>query len=292
MRHQAELVVRYFERQELDVEGFQWAGVFKPVADVDDSFALAEPPAHDDWVPQAVQDKGRRTEVRVALTRIREAADKYLSPRKLSVASSETPPSAAHVGDMLADLLGGLEGPAPSTRVVPPVPPVRVVGIRRNRCIGDRHYRRPLPTAPLGPLSHHRPVPCTREPRDPLPPHPPAPGPLPQRARDGAPDAPGSTWWAHPTRQLSHLGGPAPPWMSSSRTDHQLLLRSTSRCALATTAGAWRTPRSSGSSAGRTGRGDTFVSGPIELPPDVVRQFVFEARSDLAIDVETKLGDR
>ena len=57
--HQAELVVRYFERQELDVEGFQWAGVFKPVADVDDSFALAEPPAHDDWVPQAVQDKGR-----------------------------------------------------------------------------------------------------------------------------------------------------------------------------------------------------------------------------------------
>ena len=122
MRHQAELVVKYFERQELDVEGFQWAGVFKPVADVDDSFALAEPPAHDDWVPHAVQDKGRRTDVRVALTRIREAADKYLSPRKPSVASSEAPPSAAHVGDMLADLLGGLEGPAPSTRVAPPNP--------------------------------------------------------------------------------------------------------------------------------------------------------------------------
>ena len=119
---QAELVVQYFERQELDVEGFQWAGVFKPVADVDDSFALAEPPAHDDWVPKAVQDKDRRTEVRVALTRIREAADKYLSPRKRSVATSEAPPSAAHVGDMLADLLGGLEGPAPSTRVAPPGP--------------------------------------------------------------------------------------------------------------------------------------------------------------------------
>ena len=40
------------------------------------------------------------------------------------------------------------------------------------------------------------------------------------------------------------------------------------------------------------GSGDTFAPGPIELPPDVVRQFVFEARSDLAIDVETKLGDR
>ena len=85
MRHQAELVVRNFERQELDVEGFQWTGVFKPVADVDDSFALAEPPAHDDWVPQAIQDKSKRSEVRVALIRIREAADTYLSPRKPSV---------------------------------------------------------------------------------------------------------------------------------------------------------------------------------------------------------------
>ena len=40
------------------------------------------------------------------------------------------------------------------------------------------------------------------------------------------------------------------------------------------------------------GVGDTFAAGPIELSPDVSRQFVFEARSDLAIDVETKLGDR
>ena len=60
--------------------------------------------------------------MRVALIRIREAADTYLSPRKPSVGSSEAPPSAAHVGDMLADLLGGLEGPAPSNRVAPPAP--------------------------------------------------------------------------------------------------------------------------------------------------------------------------
>jgi hypothetical protein len=40
------------------------------------------------------------------------------------------------------------------------------------------------------------------------------------------------------------------------------------------------------------GSSDTFEPGPIELPPDVVRKFVFEARSDLAIDVETKLSGR
>ena len=142
----------YFERQELDVEGFQWAGVFKPVADVDDSFALAEPPAHDDWVPQAVQDKGRRTEVRVALTRIREAADKYLSPRKPSVASSECLPSAAHVGDMLADLLSGLEGPAPSTRVAPSGPvSTSSWASAGTGCTRDMRLAEPLLSALLGP---------------------------------------------------------------------------------------------------------------------------------------------
>ena len=40
------------------------------------------------------------------------------------------------------------------------------------------------------------------------------------------------------------------------------------------------------------GSGQTFAPGPTELTPDAVRQFIFEARSGLAIDVETKLGDR
>jgi len=38
--------------------------------------------------------------------------------------------------------------------------------------------------------------------------------------------------------------------------------------------------------------GDTFSPGPMELPIEAVRRFVFEARADLAIDVETKLVDR
>jgi hypothetical protein len=117
MRNQAELVVKYFERQGADVDGFQWAGVFKPVAAVDDSFAFAEPPAHDDWVPKAIQEKGRRREVNVALQRIKEYTDKFLSPRKGSGRNPEAPVSAAYVGDMLADLVSGLEGPAPSSRV-------------------------------------------------------------------------------------------------------------------------------------------------------------------------------
>ena len=119
MRNQAELVVRPFERSRLDVEGFQWAGVFKPTAEVDDSFAAAEPPAHDDWVPQSVPDKASRRDVNVALRRIREVVDLFLSPRNAASESQAQLPSAAVVGDMLADLLGGLEGPAPSSRTKP-----------------------------------------------------------------------------------------------------------------------------------------------------------------------------
>src|SRR5690606_144384 len=80
MRNQAELVVKYMERQPLDVGGFQWAGVFKPVTEVDDSFALSEPPAHDDWVPKAVEDKALRRDVNIALDRIQKFADAFVRP--------------------------------------------------------------------------------------------------------------------------------------------------------------------------------------------------------------------
>jgi hypothetical protein len=255
---QAELVVQYFERQELDVEGFQWAGVFKPVVDVDDSFALAEPPAHDDWVPQAVQDKSRRTEVRVALTRIREAADTYLSPRKPSVDSSEAPPSAAHVGDMLADLLGGLEGPAPSTRVAPLGP----VGTSSGSSAGTAGSTATgTGTAPGGSAG--------------------------RRAGRSRVDVVGA----------SYAPAQSPGW---TRTTIDVQLANGSPAAPAVDVSV-RVGYDGGSMEDTEvirivgwsdGSGDTFAPGPIELSPDVIRQFVFEARFDLAIDVETKLGDR
>jgi hypothetical protein len=36
----------------------------------------------------------------------------------------------------------------------------------------------------------------------------------------------------------------------------------------------------------------TFTLGPMRLEPDAVRHFVFESQSDLAVDVEAKLGGR
>jgi hypothetical protein len=288
---QAELVVRYFERQELDVEGFQWAGVFKPVADLDDSFALAEPPAHDDWVPQAIQEKSRRTEVRIALVRIREAADKYLSSRKPSVDGLEAHPSVAHLGDMLADLLGGLEGPAPSTRTAPSGP------------VGTSSWASAGPAASR--TASTRASPDNSAETGPLPP--------PSTAQVGAtgpvPSASSGSWTppAASVRQragqprvnvvgASHAPARSPGW---TRTTLDVRLANGSPAAPAVGISV-RVGYDGGSVEdadviriiGWSDRlGDTFAPGPIDLSPEVVRQFVFETRSDLAIDVETKLGN-
>lgn len=113
MRHGAELVVRKIERAPLTEPGFQWAGVFKPVGALDPTFARSEPPAHDDWSPTSLQDKIQRSQVKLAMQRIQEAADKFVEPYASTRTATSTT-SAAGVGDMLAGLMAGSSGSAPS----------------------------------------------------------------------------------------------------------------------------------------------------------------------------------
>jgi hypothetical protein len=138
MRHDAELVVKYDAKQRLETEGLQWAGVFKPVPEVDDSFAAAEPPAHDDWVPDAMQARDQKRDVRVALTRIRELVKDFLAP---VADQSTTPPvrSVAGLADSLSGLVGSTmgAGPArrPSSRTTmsrPRRPQVRIADVQRR----------------------------------------------------------------------------------------------------------------------------------------------------------------
>lgn len=118
MRNGAELVVRQIERAPLTEPGFQWAGVFKPVAALDATFALSEPPAHDDWSPASLQDKTQRGQVRLALQRVQEMADKFVEPYTLNQ-SAQSSTSVAAVGDMLAGLMAGSIGSAPTRSTSP-----------------------------------------------------------------------------------------------------------------------------------------------------------------------------
>lgn len=231
MRHQAELVVKYFERQPLDVGGFQWAGVFKPVAAVDDSFALAEPPAHDDWIPKAVQDKACRRDVNVALDRIRRLTDIFISPHDGQLTSVEPVESAAIAGDALAGLLGGIGGSAPDGRKPRSQP-------------GEMRSPRPqVEIVEIGNVDA---------------------------------DTPG---WTHTWLdiQLSNSNGASFPVNvavrvgidGGSETDLDVIRVLGWKAAQAAT--------------------DSYDPPPIELAPDEVRRFEFEARSDLAIDIDARV---
>ncbi|WP_222113673.1 hypothetical protein [Gordonia paraffinivorans] len=118
MRNRAELVVKYLERHQIGVDGFQWAAVFKPTEETDDSFADAEPPAHDDWIVASITDPRRKRDVNISLREIRKITDAFLSPNRTNVDSSKPVIPTGWVGDMLSDLIPhpGERQPAPSSK--------------------------------------------------------------------------------------------------------------------------------------------------------------------------------
>lgn len=105
-----ELVVRYFDDGEpLPQQEFEWAGVFVTSADptIEKAFADAEPPAHDDWQPDMLPGKSwARTYVRVALSRIRDAAHAVAGGRAEDRGGQVSAPSLGQVADLFGRALG------------------------------------------------------------------------------------------------------------------------------------------------------------------------------------------
>ena len=83
-----ELVVQYIDGPEPTSNAEGWAGVFICNPAIDDHFARAEPPAHDRWEPtwhaENESDKAAKSNVSVALRRIREFLSETISPAKAS----------------------------------------------------------------------------------------------------------------------------------------------------------------------------------------------------------------
>lgn len=71
-------VVRYLPCRAIKTRGHGLAAVFL-VSDspgIEEAFAQSEPPAHDDWLPDSLEDEVQKRYVRVALRRVREAVDR------------------------------------------------------------------------------------------------------------------------------------------------------------------------------------------------------------------------
>ena len=105
----AELVVTYLPMPGLVDATGDLAGVFKCSQDVDDSFAASEPPAHDKWEPEGMNDRTQKSHVTVALKRIEEAWDDRFG------AAGKTNPQNSVGGEgnlsaALADLVSGAGG--------------------------------------------------------------------------------------------------------------------------------------------------------------------------------------
>jgi len=111
----AELVVKYMTVPAIPSDMIEYAGVFVCDDFVEPFFAEAEPPAHDDWIPENLEGHAK-TFVRVALKRIGERANLYSNPAP----AQQLPPqqaSLAALGDALGDVLLGQEGPRLGGRI-------------------------------------------------------------------------------------------------------------------------------------------------------------------------------
>mgnify|MGYP001193309082 FL=1 len=102
----AELVVKYINRT-LEEGQPQWGGVFicNNEPDIEQSFAKSEPPSHDDWNPQSLENNYQRTYVNQALTKIKEKI-KILSG--INSSGNQEDEDSLNEGDSLAKLAGDL----------------------------------------------------------------------------------------------------------------------------------------------------------------------------------------
>jgi hypothetical protein len=96
-------VVRYVEGPAVPFDQFEYAGVFIASEAAEDAFAKSEPPTHDDWVPDILEDRRQRTLVRVALRNIRDALEEFSGAH----AAVDSEPEGVPLG-AFSDMLGGL----------------------------------------------------------------------------------------------------------------------------------------------------------------------------------------
>ncbi|AWH24000.1 hypothetical protein C1932_02100 [Stenotrophomonas sp. YAU14D1_LEIMI4_1] len=98
-----ELVVKYLRGAAYPDSLHEWAGVFVCSADseVEEAFAQAEPPTHDDWAPDNLPKGKQQTMVRVGMRQLKNHADTFVPTKSLSRSADPASPSlAATAGQM------------------------------------------------------------------------------------------------------------------------------------------------------------------------------------------------
>lgn len=113
-----ELVMKYIEGTHLQSDTVEWAEVFicddDPV--VEQAFVDAEPPAHDDWIPDKMPKSWAKTFVRVALARLKYLAASYAYPASSSTCGASEQPPLAKAADLLGSCMPAIGGTGGGSR--------------------------------------------------------------------------------------------------------------------------------------------------------------------------------
>lgn len=115
-----ELVVKYISGTPFPDARYEWAGVFicSDEKFVEEAFAKAEPPAHDDWVPDMLPGSDAKSIVRIALKRLEHHGQTYAAPISTTVACAGSKgPSLAKTAAKLGNLLDAVSGKGPSKSI-------------------------------------------------------------------------------------------------------------------------------------------------------------------------------
>lgn len=82
MRSKAEFVVYYDKVVDIELDGLQWTGVFKPTPECDHHFASSEPPTHDAWTPNTADSEISSYVVRRTLEQVKQKTRDFLEAQQ------------------------------------------------------------------------------------------------------------------------------------------------------------------------------------------------------------------
>lgn len=103
-----ELVVSYLAGPSLPDGDLQWGGVFLASPEHNEAFARAEPPTHDSWEPETIEDKLQRRIVNIALREIQSHVNRVY--RVSAAENSAGGQSVVRVANALGPLFSGIPG--------------------------------------------------------------------------------------------------------------------------------------------------------------------------------------
>ncbi|RDI49170.1 hypothetical protein [Nocardia mexicana] len=128
----AELVVTYWPAPKPQSELISYAGVFCADPGMDLVYAAAEPPTHDTWNYQSLEDRDHRVFVRTTFTRLKEETEAIVGMR----AGERTPVANFSLGaasDRFSPLIGGVWGVGGATDYGRPGETRSPIGPRNRR---------------------------------------------------------------------------------------------------------------------------------------------------------------